>query len=417
MDRVLGTLLRPFINRGNLRLMMPSGLTFSFGNGNGTPVAARLTTTAVRQILLDPEMGLGESYMDGTMVMEAGSISDLLALVFHQKRDRMLPTWARPQWVMRYLWRRVQQWNSRMRARHNVAHHYDLDDRLYSLFLDADQQYSCAYFEKPNQSLDDAQLAKKRHLAAKLLLRPGNSVLDIGCGWGGLALYLAEVCDVQVTGITLSEEQLRRACRRADEGRLSDKAQFRLQDYRDLGETFDRIVSVGMFEHVGLNHYEMYFRKCAKLLSNNGVLLLHSIGRSEGPNVTNPWIAKYIFPGGYIPALSEVMPAIERAGLLVTDIEILRLHYAETLKAWRERFVAHAEDVKHIYDERFLRMWEFYLAASEMAFREQAMMVMQIQLTKNQDVVPMTRDYIVREEIRLRRLERNQRPQLRIVAE
>src|SRR3954467_14292491 len=286
MDRVLGRALRPFINRGNLRLTTPSGLTLILGNGSGKPVAARLTTpAAVRQILLDPEMGLGESYMDGTLTMEAGTISDLLALILHQQRDKMLPSWGRPQWILRYLWRRLLQWNGRKRARHNVAHHYDLDDRLYSLFLDADQQYSCAYFEGPNQSLDDAQLAKKRHLAAKLLLRPGNSVLDIGCGWGGLALYLAEFCSAQVTGITLSEEQLRRACRRADENHLSKKARFRLQDYRDLGETYDRIVSVGMFEHVGLNHYDTYFRKCAELLSNHGVMLLHSIGRSEGPNV------------------------------------------------------------------------------------------------------------------------------------
>jgi cyclopropane-fatty-acyl-phospholipid synthase len=303
------------------------------------------------------------------------------------------------------------------RARRNVAHHYDLDGRLYSLFLDADRQYSCAYFETPDQSLDDAQLAKKRHLAAKLIVEEHQRTLDIGCGWGGLALYLAEFCSAQVTGVTLSREQWQRANERAVEKNLTHSVDFRMQDYRDLREKFDRIVSVGMFEHVGLIFYDAFFRKAAELLSDDGVMLLHSIGRSEGPNVTNPWIAKYIFPGGYIPALSEVLPSIERAGLLITDVEILRLHYAETLQAWRERFLAHREEVERLYDQRFVRMWEFYLAASEVAFREQAMMVMQIQLTKRQDVVPITRDYIAHEEARLRALERGQRPPLRLAGE
>jgi cyclopropane-fatty-acyl-phospholipid synthase len=230
-------------------------------------------------------------------------------------------------------------------------------------------------------------------------------VLDIGCGWGGLALYLAELCGARVTGITLSQRQLALARGRAAEKGLADKVEFRLQDYRDVPEKFDRIVSVGMFEHVGVGFYDAFFGKCSSLLDEHGIMLLHSIGRSEGPNVTNPWIAKYIFPGGYIPALSEVLPAVERAGLLVTDVEILRLHYAETLEAWRERFLAHREEVERLYDARFTRMWEFYLAAAETAFREQAMMVFQLQLTKRQDVVPMTRDYIAREEARLRALE------------
>jgi cyclopropane-fatty-acyl-phospholipid synthase len=242
-------------------------------------------------------------------------------------------------------------------------------------------------------------------------------VLDIGSGWGGLALYMAEFCRARVTGITLSREQLHRATERAAEKNLASAVEFRLQDYRDVPEKFDRIVSVGMFEHVGVGYYDAYFRRCTELLANDGVMLLHSIGRSEGPNVTNPWIAKYIFPGGYIPALSEVLPSIERSGLLVTDIEILRLHYAETLKHWRDRFMAHREEATRIYDQRFVRMWEFYLAASEMAFREQAMMVFQIQLTRRQDVVPIARDYLVREEARLRALETGQRPPLRLAGE
>jgi cyclopropane-fatty-acyl-phospholipid synthase len=423
VDRLLRLGLQQFVRRGNLQLITARGTVCNFGDGSGKRVVARFTSKAAqRAVMLDPELRLGECYMDGTLVLEDGSIADLLALVLGQTADGKPPDWARPQWWLRYLHRRLQQFNPPTRARRNVAHHYDLDDRLYSLFLDADRQYSCAYFETSDQSLDDAQLAKKRHLAAKLLLSRQHRVLEIGCGWGGLALYLAELCNAHVTGITLSQEQLARARERALEKNLTDAVDFRLQDYRDVpgtdsGGRFDRIVSVGMFEHVGVNHYDAFFRKCSELLADDGVMLLHSIGRSEGPNVTNPWIAKYIFPGGYIPALSEVLPAIERSGLLVTDIEILRLHYAETLKAWRARFLAHREEAARLYDQRFVRMWEFYLAAAEMAFRGQAMMVMQIQITKRQDVVPMTRDYIGREEARLRALEGGQRPPLRLAGE
>jgi cyclopropane-fatty-acyl-phospholipid synthase len=418
MDRLLRVALEKLIRAGSLRVTTADGSTFTLGDGSGTPVAIRFTTRAAqRNILIDPELKFGEAYMDGGVVIEQGSIADVLAIVLGQDRDGRPPAWARPQWLVRYLYRRLTQFNPRPRARRNVAHHYDLDGQLYALFLDADRQYSCAYFEVPGQSLDDAQLAKKRHLAAKMLITPDRRVLDIGCGWGGLALYLAEHCGARVTGITLSEQQHARARVRAAEKGLSGQVEFRLQDYRDVPETFDRIVSVGMFEHVGVGFYDAFFRKCRALLDDNGVMLLHSIGRSEGPNVTNPWIAKYIFPGGYIPALSEVLPAVERAGLLVTDIEILRLHYAETLKSWRERFLAQHEQVERLYDDRFVRMWEFYLAASEMAFREQAMMVFQMQLTKRQGVVPMTRDYIMREETRLRALEGGSRPPLRLAGE
>jgi cyclopropane-fatty-acyl-phospholipid synthase len=318
---------------------------------------------------------------------------------------------------VRYLFRRLQQFNLRSRARRNVAHHYDLDGRLYALFLDADQQYSCAYFEAQDQSLDDAQLAKKRHLAAKLRVEPGATVLDIGCGWGGLALYLAEVAGAQTTGITLSREQYARAQQRAIERGRTQDAVFRIEDYRDVAGRFDRIVSVGMFEHVGVGFYDTFFRKCAQILEDDGVFLLHTIGRSGSPSVTNPWIAKYIFPGGYIPALSELLPAIQRARLIVTDIEILQLHYAETLKAWRERFLAHREEVERLYDQRFVRMWEFYLASSEMAFRESDMVVFQIQMAKRKGVVPQTRDYIAREEGRLRAIEAGSSAPLRLAGE
>ena len=417
MDRLLQFLLKTFIRRGTFRLTTSRGTQIVFGDGTGKPVAVRFATRdAEWGILLDPELRLGEAYMDGSFVVEQGSIADVLAVVLGQDRTG-IPKWAKPQWYLRYFYRRLQQFNPRRRSKRNVAHHYDLDGRLYSLFLDADRQYSCAYFEHPGQSLDDAQLAEKRHLAAKLLLQPARRVLDIGCGWGGLGLYLAVMTDAQVTGITLSHEQLAVANSRASENGLSDRAAFRLQDYRDVEGTFDRIVSVGMFEHVGVSFYDTFFRKCANLLADDGVMLLHSIGRSDGPDATSPWIAKYIFPGGYIPALSEVISAIQRSGLLVTDNEVLRLHYAETLKHWRERFLAHRADVERIYDKKFVRMWEFYLACSEMAFREQALMVFQIQLTKRQDIVPMTRDYIGREENRLRAAEAGRHPQLRRAAE
>jgi cyclopropane-fatty-acyl-phospholipid synthase len=389
----------------------------TFGDGTGKPVAIRFATRATEwAILRNPELTFGEAYMDGSLIVEQGTIADVLEVVMRQQQDAP-PRWARVQWLFRFLRRRLLQFNPRRRSRENVAHHYDLDGRLYSLFLDADRQYSCAYFETPDQSLDDAQLAKKRHLAAKLRLQPNQRVLDIGCGWGGLALYLAELLGVSVTGVTLSQEQFGVANSRAAEKNLAGKAQFRLQDYRDIGEKFDRIVSVGMFEHVGVGHYQTFFDKCAEMLKDDGVMVLHSIGRSEGPSVTNPWISKYIFPGGYIPAVSEVMEAIQRSGLLISDLEILRLHYAETLKAWRERFLAHRDEVERIYDQRFVRMWEFYLASSEMAFREQNMMVMQYQLTKRQGVVPMTRDYIGREENRLRGAEGQSRPPLRLAGE
>jgi len=391
------------------------GRTYAFGDGTGSPLAIRFTNAgAQRAVLFDPELKFGEAYMDGTIVVEQGSIADLLGLLLSQGH-RWPRNWAVLR-LLRYLFRRLQQLNLRSRARNNVAHHYDLDGRLYALFLDADQQYSCAYFENSDQSLDDAQLAKKRHLAAKLRVSRGATVLDIGSGWGGLALYLAEIAGARVTGITLSKEQYSRSESRALERRRHD-VKFELLDYRDVAGQFDRIVSVGMFEHVGVGFYEAFFNQCAKLLANDGIALLHTIGRSAPPSVTNPWIAKYIFPGGYIPALSEVLPVIERAGLIVTDVEVLQLHYAETLKSWRERFLAHRDEVLRLYDQRFLRMWEFYLACSEMAFRRGDMVVFQIQMAKQKDVIAPTRDYVGQEEARLRALEARHKPPLRLAGE
>jgi cyclopropane-fatty-acyl-phospholipid synthase len=416
------------VSRGNLRVTTAGGRALSFGDGTGPLVAVRFTSAAAqRSVVLDPDLRLGEAYMDGTFVVESGSIADFFELVLRQKAT--LPRWTAAIAALRYLWRHLAQLNVRSRSRRNVAHHYDLDGQLYALFLDSDRQYSCAYFETPDDSLDDAQLAKKRHLAAKLMIEKGDRLLDIGCGWGGLALYAAEFCGADVTGITLSQEQLavargraqERAEDRAGEGAGQDphagRVKFRALDYRDVAETYDRIVSVGMFEHVGIGFYDTFFAKCAAALDEDGVMVLHSIGRSEGPSATNAWIAKYVFPGGYIPALSEVLPAVERAGLLVTDIEILRLHYADTLKAWRDRFLAHRDEAQRLFDARFVRMWEYYLACSESAFRYQNLMVFQLQLAKRQGVVPITRDYIMRAEARLRALEGGRHPPLRLAGE
>jgi cyclopropane-fatty-acyl-phospholipid synthase len=356
-------------------------------------------------ILIQPALKLGESFMDGRFVVEKGSIYDFLTLAQNSTATHAGTWWLRMGGRLRRATRRLRQMNHTRAARRNVAHHYDLGDELYKLFLDEDWQYSCAYFADGVTDLDEAQLAKKRHIAAKLALRPGDRVLDIGSGWGGLGLYLARIGEAEVTGVTLSEKQHESSNRRAAEAGLADRARFLLRDYRHIEDRFDRIVSVGMFEHVGVNHYDAFFRHAAGLLADDGVMLLHSIGRFDEPGDTNPWIQKYIFPGGYIPALSEVLPSIERAGLRVTDIEILRLHYAETLRAWRRRFVANRDMAAARYDERFCRMWEFYLASSEAAFRDGGMMVFQIQLAKDQRTLPLTRDYMYDAERLLRERE------------
>jgi cyclopropane-fatty-acyl-phospholipid synthase len=324
------------------------------------------------------------------------SIHDVLAVVLANLRSNPkspLVTWLRR--AAARIWRPVDQFNAAGRARRNVAHHYDLNGQLYSLFLDRDLQYSCAYFPKGTETLEEAQTAKKRHIAAKLCLdRPGLSVLDIGCGWGGMALTLARDYGAEVTGITLSMEQLGGAKARAEAEGLADRVSFQLLDYRAADRRFDRIVSVGMFEHVGVFHYRAFFDTVSRCLKPDGVALLHSIGQWDGPGINNPWISKYIFPGAYCPALSEVMPAIERSGLLTTDIEVLRLHYAETLRHWRRRFAASRDTIASLYDERFCRMFEFYLSSCELGFRTGSLAVFQVQLAHQQTAVPLTRDYI-----------------------
>lgn len=406
MDRLLNSFLSRIVTTGHLTVVDSSGATSVFGDGSGAPVRVRFADAKTeRACILNPGLKVGECFMDGTLVVEEGSIYDFLEVVLSNAGIDRPAWWMKAEESYRYLTRRLRQNNTLTRARSNVAHHYDLSGELYRLFLDSDSQYSCAYFETPDTDLEEAQLAKKRHIAAKLGIELGMKVLDIGSGWGGMGLYIARHLGAEVTGVTLSTEQHERSNARAAEAGLSDRAKFHLTDYRDLKGPFDRIVSVGMFEHVGVGYFPDYFRKCRSLLADDGVMLLHSIGRFDGPGDTNSWIDKYIFPGGYIPALSEVLPVIERTGLKVTDIEILRLHYAETLRAWRERFMARRDEAKALYDERFCRMWEFYLAGSETAFRYQDMMNFQIQITRNQHALPFTRDYMMVEEARLRDLD------------
>jgi cyclopropane-fatty-acyl-phospholipid synthase len=346
-------------------------------------------------IALRPELHFGEAYMDRSLVLERGTLWDLLELC---GRNFAPHSWHQIPNPLRRAGRTAltaHQLNSRPRARKNITHHYNLSDVLFRNFLDADRHYSCAYFRSPGDTLEQAQSAKVMHIAAKLLLRSNMHVLDIGCGWGGLAISLARLTGVHVTGITLSKEQAAFATRRIDKAGLRDQVTVAVMDYRDVQSQYDRIVSVGMFEHVGVPYYRAFFDTIKRLLTENGVALLHAIGRTDGPGMTDAWTRKYIFAGGYVPALSEVLPRVEEAGLWVTDIELLGLHYAGTLRLWRERFLTNIEHVRSVYDERFCRMWEFFLAGSEMAFRYDNLMVFQMQLAKRIDAVPLTRDYVI----------------------
>ena len=399
VQSALDLFLRRFITVGRLKVHWPDGRTRIYAGPPGSGPEARVALRdrrTVWRLMLDPELGVGEAYMEGGLAPLDGTIHDVLAVLLANLRanpNGVLVAWLR-RWAAR-VFRPFDQFNAAGRARRNVAHHYDLDGRLYSLFLDRDRQYSCAYFREGTETLDEAQAAKKRHIAAKLCLdRPGLSVLDIGCGWGGMAVTLARDHGARVTGITLSTEQLHEAQARAEAEGLADRVLFELLDYRAMDRRFDRIVSVGMFEHVGVVNYRTFFDTVARCLEPDGVALLHSIGQWNGPGTNNPWIRKYIFPGAYCPALSEVTPAIEHSGLLTTDIEVLRLHYAETLHHWRRRFAANRDTIAALYDERFCRMFEFYLSSCEQGFRCGGMAVFQIQLAHRQTAVPLTRDYI-----------------------
>lgn len=391
---LLARALAQAIRTGRLGLEDANGARYVFSGAPGPSAAIKLHDASLHwKLLVQPRLYLPEAYVDGTLTIEEGTLYDFIELL-------ALNTFGSPHAFSRFAdqaarWlRRLHQYNPVPRARRNAAHHYDLSNELYELFLDRDRQYSCAYFH-PDDDLDTAQLNKKRHIAAKLLLRPGQKVLDIGCGWGGMALHLATEHGVDVTGLTLSAEQHAVAKQRAAAAGLSDRVRFFLRDYREESGSYDRVVSVGMFEHVGVNHYDQFFAVVKRVLKPDGIALLHAIGRMDGPGSTNPWLRKYIFPGGYSPALSEVTPAVERARLWITDIEILRLHYAETLRNWRARFERNRDRIRGLYDERFCRMWEVYLTGSELAFRRMGHLVFQMQLAKEVDAVPLTRDYMV----------------------
>lgn len=388
--------LRRLIRDGHLAISIDGGPEMTFGNGTGPKVAVRIRDhSTVLRLMTDPELALGESYMDGALSIDGDDVQGLLAIIVRNGAvTRALTFPARVLGALRNIRRQLDQSNPEAGARRNVAHHYDLTPAVYDLFLDADRQYSCAYFADESVSLDVAQAAKKEHIARKLLISPGMRILDIGCGWGGLALTLARDHGAQVIGITLSQEQLAIARARARAAGLADRVSFELMDYRTMGGQFDRIVSVGMFEHVGAPNFGTFFNVVRDRLTEDGVALIHTIGRTAPPKATNPWIARYIFPGGYVPSLSEAAEAIQNSGLRIGDIECLRLHYAMTLRCWFDRFSARADVAATLKDDRFVRMWRYYLAASEQTFRHGPQDVFQFQLCRRADAVPITRDYL-----------------------
>ncbi len=402
---LLAKVLRRLVRRGELVIIDHKGAEHRFGSGSPDLPFVRIRFTdggVPLDILRDSSLGTAEAYMDGRLVMEQGEIIDLVDLI---RGNAPWGSGAGKGWLGRgskSLLRRLDAVNYERRSRRNVAHHYDLSGRLYDLFLDRDRQYSCAYYTSPDVDLDQAQADKKAHIAAKLALSPGQRVLDIGCGWGGMALYLNRVADVDVLGITLSEEQLKVARERAEAAGVADRVKFELIDYRQIEGRFDRIVSVGMFEHVGPPHYETFFNTCRELLGYDGVMLLHTIGRMGGPGSTDKFTSKYIFPGGYIPALSEMVAASEKARLPISDVEVLRVHYAYTLKEWYRRTVENREAIVALYDERFFRMWQFYLAGAWASFTHGGMVNFQVQYARNRHALPLTRDYMVEAEGRYR---------------
>jgi cyclopropane-fatty-acyl-phospholipid synthase len=408
---LLDKALRRILRRGQLTVTDHQGTTRVYGSPDPElrPVAVRFTDRRVpTEIARDPGLGAAETYMDGRLILEEGDILDLVTLI--RRNNRWEDKGAKKDSFLRKggkLKNRIDRLNWQRRSRRNVAHHYDIGNQLYELFLDADMQYSCAYFTDPGNSLEQAQLDKKAHIAAKLALRPGQRVLDIGCGWGGMALYLNRVAGVEVLGITLSEEQLCIARERAEAAGVADKVRFELIDYRDVAGRFDRIVSVGMFEHVGPPQFRTFFAKCRELLTDDGVMLLHTIGRMGKPGTTDRFMQKYIFPGGYVPALSETFAASEQERLIMTDCETLRFHYYYTIRHWYDRVTAQKDEIARRYDERFVRLWLFYLAGAMTMFTESGMVNYQIQYARRRDALPMTRNYMFDEEARLGSLELN----------
>ena len=402
---LIGSLIDRLLKEGSITIVSPDGGRATYGPGGGKSLTLRIADRKVPfDLMKSPRLGLGEAYMDGRLTVEDGTILDLVELITSSNRwedgaeGRKL--FGKGRWKK---FKRLVRRNDPRRARRNVAHHYDIGNDLYRLFLDDDLQYSCAYYTDPGNSLEQAQADKKAHIAAKLHLRPGQSVLDIGCGWGGMALYLNRVADVDVLGITLSEEQLKVARSRAEEAGVSDRVRFELVDYRHLDGQFDRIVSVGMFEHVGARHYDEFFAKCRSLLKPDGVMLLHTIGRlGSTSGAPDPFTDKYIFPGYHLPSISQMSAASEKARLMVSDFEVLRLHYAYTLREWLRRATAARDRIVAMYDERFFRMWEMYLAGGIVMFETGSGCNYQVQYVRDRTALPITRDYMLLAEERYR---------------
>jgi cyclopropane-fatty-acyl-phospholipid synthase len=390
---IFKSILNSVIRTGSLRFVDAAGRTHLIGDESPPCATIRLRSKRTEYALaFNPALSVGEAYMNGELMIEEGDLYDTLKLVALNFNDANRHPWLS---LLERAEKYLKQQNPIAKARRNAVHHYDLSAELYATFLDQDWQYSCAYFQSQTDSLDTAQENKKRHIAAKLFLnRPGLNILDIGSGWGGLGLYLAAEAGANITGVTLSAEQQKHSEARAAATGVADRVRFQLRDYREERGLYDRVVSVGMFEHVGKRNYAEFFTKLSDLLTADGVALLHTIGYSDGPGSINPFIRKYIFPGADLPSLSEIFSVVEKSGLMVTDVEVLRLHYAETLRHWRKRFMARREEMISLYDERFCRMWEFYLVSCEVGFRYRGMVVYQLQLTKKLDAVPLTRDYI-----------------------
>ncbi len=395
-NRLLKRLLERLIRQGQLSVTFFDGGVQRYGDGSGAPISVRLhSADLARKLVLHPQLALGEAYMDGDLTIADDDLHGMLSLMMTNIMQFNMGYWHRKADNLRHQINRLTLKTHLRAARRNVQHHYDLSDDLYELFLDPDKQYSCAYFRTPEMTLEQAQAAKKQHIAKKLLLKPGMKVLDIGCGWGGMGLMMARDYGAEVVGVTLSERQHEIATKRAADAGLAERCSFLLQDYRNVEQRFDRIVSVGMLEHVGHSQYDCYFQKLRQLLKPDGVALIHTIGRSTPPEeAVSPWISKYIFPGGYAPALSELMQSLEKSELFATDIEVWRMHYARTLQIWRDRFEANIDAARQLYDDRFCRMWRFYLISSELSFSIFGLVVFQLQISRDQTAVPLTRDYI-----------------------
>tara|TARA_Y100000748_G_scaffold242129_1_gene206354 strand:+ start:3507 stop:4691 length:1185 start_codon:yes stop_codon:yes gene_type:complete len=392
---IVDSLLKKILKKGHLVWIKPNGLVFEYGDKTGTPIKMITTNDfSEMKMMLNPSLHFGESYMNASLVLEEGTIHDLLKLIFINSGSNADHWVMKIDKIIRAIRNKIVSSNYILKSKNNVAHHYDLSDKLYDLFLDKDRQYSCAYFNSPNDTLEQAQMNKKELIAKKLLLEEDQSVLDIGSGWGGMASYLSKRSNVNVKGVTLSEEQFAYSKQRKIDESL-DKVEYALQDYRKVEQSYDRIVSVGMFEHVGTPHYQEFFNKVYELLNEKGVALIHTIGRIDQPTTNDSWIEKYIFPGGYIPALSEVMQRVEKSGLITTDIQVLKFHYAETLKRWRYNFYDNLDKVKELYDEKFCRMWDFYLSSSQASFEESTLVIYQLQLSKDKKTVPDSRDYLL----------------------